>query len=235
VSGPEPGRNTLKEWAKSLGFAVVAWLILRTFVVQAFHITSESMDPTLLTGDVLWVARPTFGAKIPFTRSLLPAYREPRHADIVIFESVETAGLDVVKRVIGLPGDTLAMEAGTVLRNGVALAEPYVRRARPDDPDPNGSRAQMRAWQAPRLVGPRTGPYQPDRNNWGPLVVPPESLFVMGDNRDSSYDGRFWGFLPRRNLRGSPLVIYYSFDPASWRPLPLLTATRWNRLFTVPR
>lgn len=60
-------------------------------------------------------------------------------------------------------------------------------------------------------------------------------LFVMGDNRDSSYDGRFWGFLPRRNLRGSPLIIYYSFDPASWRPLPLLTATRWNRLFTVPR
>ena len=92
---------------RTIGFAVVAWLVLRTFLVQAFHITSESMEGTLLTGDVLWVARPTFGAKIPFTSTLLPGFREPRHGDIVVFESVETAGLDVVKRVIGLPGDTL--------------------------------------------------------------------------------------------------------------------------------
>ncbi len=230
----KPG-SSLKEWAKSIGFAVVAWLILRTFVVQAFHITSESMESTLLTGDVLWVARPTFGAKLPFSRRLLPAFREPRHGDIVVFESVETPGLDVVKRVIGLGGDTVAMTDGVVQRNGRPVDEPYARRANPDDPDPAGSRAQMRAWQEPRLVGDRPAVYQPDRNNWGPVVVPPDSLFVMGDNRDSSYDGRFWGFLPRQNLRGSPLIVYYSFDPSSWRPLPLLTATRWNRLFTVPR
>lgn len=235
MSGEGDRRHSVKEWAKSIGFAVVAWLILRTFVVQAFHITSESMETTLLHGDVLWVARPTFGAKVPFTSTLLPAFREPGHGDIVIFESVEQAGLDVVKRVVGLPGDTLAMEGGTVVRNGTRVDEPYARRASPDAPDPNGSRAQMRAWQEPRLIGPRLPLYLPDRNNWGPLVVPPESLFVMGDNRDSSYDGRFWGFLPRKNLRGSPLLIYYSFNPASWRPLPLLTATRWNRLFTIPR
>ena len=234
TEAPAPG-GKLREWARTIGFAVVAWLILRTFLVQAFHITSESMEGTLLTGDVLWVARPTFGAKVPFTNALLPGFREPRHGDIVVFESVETAGLDVVKRVIGLPGDTLAMRDGTILRNGVAQDEPYAHRDRPGEPDPNGSQAQMRVWQEARLVGPRPAAYQPDRNNWGPIVVPAESLFVMGDNRDSSYDGRWWGFLPRRNLRGSPLIIYYSFDPSSWRPLPLLTATRWGRLLTIPR
>ena len=79
------------------------------------------------------------------------------------------------------------------------------------------------------------GSYLPDRNNWGPVVVPGDSLFVMGDNRDDSYDGRFWGFLPRSHLNGSPLLIYYSWDPSSWRPLPILTAVRWDRLFTVPK
>jgi len=235
VTEPESGGSKLREWGRSLAFALVAWLVLRTFVVQAFHITSESMETTLLTGDVLWVARPTYGIKVPFTNALLPGLREPRHGDIVIFESVETPGLDVVKRVIGLPGDTVGMKDGAVVRNGQPVAEPYAHRARPTEPDPPGSEAQMRAWQQSRLVGGAAGPYRPTRNDWGPVVVPPGSLLVMGDNRDSSYDGRWWGFLPRRNLRGSPLVVYYSFDPSSWRPLPLLTATRWSRLFTIPR
>ena len=138
-------QNSLKEWAKSIGFAVVAWLILRTFVVQAFHITSESMEehPAHRAMCCGWRG-PLFGAKLPFSRALLPAFREPRHGDIVIFESVETAGLDVVKRVIGLPGDTLAMQSGSVIRNGQPVEEPYARRARADEPDPGGSRAQMR-------------------------------------------------------------------------------------------
>jgi len=191
------------------------------------------MEGTFLAGDVLFVSR-LYGAEVPFTRIRLPALREPRHGDIVIFGSVETAGLEVVKRVIGLPGDIIAMHEGRLWRSGAGVEEPYVIRARPDQGDPAQSRDQMRAWQEPRLAGIHPVPYRPDRDNWGPVVVPAESLFVMGDNRDLSYDGRFWGFLPRRNLHGSPLVIYYSFDPASWRPLPVLTATRWSRLLTVP-
>jgi signal peptidase I len=93
----------------------------------------------------------------------------------------------------------------------------------------------MRAWQEPRLVGPRPPAYRPDRNNWGPVVVPDDSLFVMGDNRDFSYDGRFWGFLPRSHLHGVAPLIYYSYDPASWRVLPFFTAVRWDRLLTVPK
>ncbi len=233
---PPAGRwSRAWEWGRSLVIAGLAWLLLSNFVVQAFHVTSESMEKTVLTGDVLFVARPLYGAEIPFLHSRLPAIREPRHGDIVVFEGVEDPPLDIVKRVIGLPGDTLAMRGGTVLRNGLALAEPYVTHLPPVEPDPPGSRAQMRAWQEARLVGPRPAAYLPDRNNWGPVAVPRDSLFVMGDNREHSYDGRFWGFLPRSHLRGSPVLIYYSFDPASWRILPILTAVRWDRLFTVPK
>jgi signal peptidase I len=230
-----PARSRVGEWARSLGGALVVWLLVRTFLVQAFHIPSESMESTFLIGDVLFVARPLYGAEVPFIGKHLPAIREPRHGDIVVFHSVETKGLEVVKRVIGLPGDTLQMKEGTVLRDGVPLVEPYASYARPGESDPPESRALMRAWQSPRLVGPLPAAYTPDRNNWGPIVVPQESLFVMGDNRDHSWDARFWGFLPRRNVTGSPLVIYYSFDPSSYRPLPIISAVRWNRLFTVPR
>jgi len=215
--------------------ALAAWLVLRTFVVQAFHITSESMEDTMLVGDVLFVARPLYGAEVPFTHTRLPAIREPRHGDIVIFEGVETPKLEIIKRVIGLPGDTLAMRGGTVVRNGIGVEEPYAAHHRPTDPDPSGAQAQMRAWQEPRLIGPKPEVYLPNRDNWGPLVVPSDSLFVMGDNRDSSYDGRFWGFLPRSHLHGGPLLVYYSYDPSSWRLLPILTAVRWDRLFTVPK
>lgn len=235
MTAPRPLGSRIREWTRSLAIALLAWLVLRTFVVQAFHITSESMEGTMLVGDVLFVARPLYGAEVPFTHTRLPAIREPRHGEIVIFEGVETPRLEIVKRVIGLPGDTLAMRGGTVLRNGVMLEEPYASHRRPTDPDPPGSQAQMRAWQEPRLLEPRPAGYLPDRDNWGPLVVPPESLFVMGDNRDESYDGRFWGFLPRTHLHGAPLLIYYSFDPKSWRLLPILTAVRWDRLFTVPK
>ena len=233
MNGIEPGR--LGGWLKSLAIALAAWLGLRTFVIQAFHITSGSMEGTLFAGDVLWVARPLYGAEVPFTDRRLPAIREPQAGDIVVFESVETPGLEVVKRVIGVPGDTLGMRDGKLLRNGMLVDEPYVVRAGPGLPDPPGGLEAMRRWQAARLVGPRVSPYLPDRDNWGPVVVPPDSLFVMGDNRDYSWDGRYWGFLPRGNVHGAPLLVYYSFDPSSWRPLPVLTATRWQRLFTVPR
>jgi signal peptidase I len=235
VSGPASRAARAREWAKSVGVAFVAWLLLRTFVVQAFHITSGSMEGTLLTGDVLFVARPLYGAEVPLTGRHLPSIREPRLGEIVVFESVETPGLEVVKRLVGLPGDTLAMQDGALLRNAVRAVEPYAVYTRPAEPDPPEFREAIRRWQQPRLVGTPPGPYHPDRNNWGPLVVPRDSLFVMGDNRDDSWDGRFWGFLPRRSLRGKPLVVYYSYDPASWRPLPLLTAPRWGRFLTVPR
>ena len=222
------------EWTKSIVVALVVWFFLRTFLVEAFRIPSGSMENTLLIGDFLFVNKALYGAEVPLIHSRLPAVREPHRNDILVFDSVEEEGLKVVKRLIGMPGDTLSMEAGQLFRNGQRVDEPYVVHGdvhRSEDPI---QRAKMREWQIPHLVQRDTAAYQPDLQDWGPIVVPPDSFFMMGDNRDSSYDGRYWGFLPRMNVRGRPLVVYFSYDQNSWRSLPFLTAIRWGRILTQP-
>ena len=222
-------------WVKSIAVALVCWFILSALVVQAFHIPSSSMENTLLVGDVLWVNKLLYGAEIPLIHKRLPAIREPRRGEILVFDSVEQEGLEVVKRLIGTPGDTIAMENGVLIRNGQRLEEPWVEPAnRLAETDPLG-RNQMRQWQVKYLVSGDTSKYTPEPNNWGPIVVPRDSFFMMGDNRRESYDGRFWGFLPRRNVRGTPLIVYYSWDANTYKPLPLVTNVRWRRLFTIPR
>lgn len=221
------------DWVKSIIFALVVWLVLRTFVIEAYHIPSPSMENTLLEGDFLFVNKFIYGAKIPFVNATLPKVREPRRGDIVIFDSPNEP-LKVVKRLIGIPGDTLQMTHGVVIRNGAKLDEPYTQNLSPDETAGSYYREEMRNWQVHYLIGRDTAGYAPDLHDWGPVVVPRDSLFVMGDNRDSSYDGRYWGFLPRANVRGTPLFIYFSYDMRSWRPLPALTAIRWKRFFTHP-
>lgn len=227
-------QEALREWAKSIVIAVLLWLLLRTFLLEAFKIPSPSMENTLLVGDHLFVNKLVFGPEVPFTGWHLPALREPARGDVVIFDSVEEEGRKVVKRVIGVPGDTVAMHGGALYRDGLLVVEPWARAGAPGKTESPEFRLQMRAWQLPHLVGDTTG-YEPDLHDWGPIVVPPESLLVLGDNRDDSYDGRYWGFLPRASVRGTPLFIYYSFDPASWKSLPALTAIRWQRIFSRPR
>jgi signal peptidase I len=139
-----------------------------------------------------------------------------------------------VKRLVGLPGDTLAMESGVLYRNRQRVDEPWVIRSDPSASVDPLARAQMRRWQLPHYIGASPESYGPDLNNWGPLVVPRDSFFMMGDNRDGSYDGRYWGFLPRDNVRGRPLVVYFSYEPNTYKPLPFFTNVRWARLFTAP-
>jgi signal peptidase I len=225
----------LWEWVKSIGVALVVWFFLRTFLVEAFRIPSGSMENTLLVGDFLFVNKLLYGAEVPLVGTRLPAVREPRRGEILVFDSVEEEGLKVVKRLVGVPGDTLEMKESILYRNGQKVDEPFAVRGNPSWMAEPEQRARMRAWQAPHLVGRAAEGYEPDLQNWGPVVVPPDSFFMMGDNRDSSYDGRYWGFLPRLNVRGTPLVIYYSFDGTSDRPLPFLTDIRWRRIFSVPR
>jgi signal peptidase I len=224
------------DWAKSIAVALVVWFFLRTFLVEAFRIPSGSMENTLLVGDFLFVNKLLYGAEVPLIRKRLPAIREPRRGDILVFDSVEEADLKVVKRLIGVPGDTLSMENGQLYRNGKSVDEPWVIRS---DPNANADplqREQMRRWQVTHLVkGVDPMSYHPDLNNWGPLVVPSDSFFMMGDNRDGSYDGRYWGFLPRVNVRGRPLLVYYSFDSNTYKPLPFFTNIRWGRVFTTPQ
>lgn len=226
----------LWDWTKSIVVALVVWFFLRTFLVEAFRIPSGSMENTLLVGDFLFVNKLLYGAEVPLIHTRLPAIREPRRGDILVFDSVEEEGLKVVKRLVGVPGDTLAMKQGALFRNGQAVNEPWVIRT---DPSANADplqREQMRRWQLPHLVASADREaYHPDLNNWGPIVVPADSFFMMGDNRDGSYDGRYWGFLPRLNVRGRPLMVYYSFDGSTYKPMPYFTNIRWRRIFTMPQ
>lgn len=224
----------LWEWTKSIVVALVVWFFLRTFLVEAFRIPSGSMENTLLIGDFLFVNKALYGAEVPLIHARLPAVREPQRNDILVFDSVEQEGLKVVKRLIGMPGDTLSMENGELYRNGEKIPEPYAVQSDASRSEEPIQRAKMREWQLPHLVKRDSSTYQPDLHDWGPIVVPADSFFMMGDNRDSSYDGRYWGFLPRTNVRGRPLVVYFSYDANSWRALPFLTAVRWGRLFTAP-
>jgi signal peptidase I len=237
---PPSGRGSrsfatwLWEWTKSILVALVVWFLLRTFLVEAFRIPSGSMENTLLIGDFLFVNKALYGAEVPIVGARLPAVREPRRNDILVFDSVEEPGLKVVKRLIGMPGDTLSMEGGVLFRNGEKVEEPYVVHTDHARSEDAMQRLKMREWQLPHLVQRDAATYKPDLQEWGPIVVPPDSFFMMGDNRDSSYDGRYWGFLPRQNVRGRPLLVYYSYDANSWRSLPFLSAVRWGRLFSTP-
>ncbi len=229
----------LWEWAKVFPAAVLLFLVLRTFFIEAYKIPSGSMERTLLVGDFLLVNKLVYGAEIPFAGRRLPALRAPRHGDVIVFEYPTDPSKNFVKRLVGLPGDTLAMRNGELLRNGQRLQENYVVHTEPGvDPVTDEFR-----WQRGHLVNTAVaahaaGPseeradngYRPSRNNWGPLVVPAQHFFVLGDNRDNSLDSRYWGFVPDSLLRGTPLVVYYSFRPDSAASMPWLTRIRWGRL-----
>lgn len=220
-------------WIKSIGVALVVWFLLSSFLVKAFRISSGSMERTLLVGDFLFVNKALYGAEVPFIHRHLPAFREPRRGDIVVFRSpIEDSIL--VKRLIGLGGDTVGMSGGVLFRNGQQLTEPYVVHSEfpggGESPDP-----EMQQWQVRYYVGPDSGAYRPSVHDWGPLVVPPGFLFMMGDNRDQSRDSRYWGFVPRSNVQGTPMIVYFSYDSQSWKPLPFVTAIRWRRLLALPR
>jgi signal peptidase I len=219
----------LWDWIKILTISIALFLVLRTFVVEAFKIPSGSMEGTLLVGDFLLVNKLVYGAEVPGTGGRrLPAMRTPQRGDVIVFEWPKDRTKNFVKRLVGLPGDTLAMRDGILIRNGVALAEPYVSHS---DPEADPVWDEFR-WQSDFLV--RTADaavgYHPSRNNWGPLVVPQEQYFVLGDNRDNSLDSRYWGFVPDSLLRGRPEVVYFSFSPDSAADLAWLTHVRWTRL-----
>jgi len=228
-------RARLKGWDTSIFVAVIIWIVLRSYVIEAFRIPSASMEHTLLVGDFLFVNKASYGGEleIPFTGVRfwrVPGYAEPQRDGIVVFRSVEdsTPDLNIVKRVIGGGGDTLLMVHDTVYRNGRRLDEPYaLHLAGGSIRDPDFRLQQIRAWQLPHYLGRDTTRYHPTTHDWGPIAVPPRHFFVMGDNRDESYDSRFWGFLPRSHIVGQPLIIYLSVASDPWR-------IRWNRLLRHP-
>lgn len=230
--------DDLLEWVKSFAIAVLLFFVIRTFLIQAFTIPSGSMENTLRIGDYLMANNAIFGAQIPFTGIRIPAFREPVFGDIVVFRpAYNDPIIDVVKRVIGEPGDTVQMIDRTVYRNGEELEEPYVEpEFLPDDPMQRFGIPGYQ-WHLQALTDDvDQATYAPTRDTWGPLVVPEGHYMVLGDNRDQSLDSRFMGFIPRDVIRGKALFIYYSIDPFVDRPFPrFLTAVRWDRLGSIIR
>jgi signal peptidase I len=220
----------LWEWTKSIGMALLLFLVIRTFIFQTFTVISGSMEKTLLVSDWLVLSKAAYGATIPGTSKRLPGYAQMQRHDIVVFRRPESPGgpmIDVVKRIIGMPGDTLSMRNQALYLNGKPAPEPFAQHTNPgnDDADPG------MLWQRQYLtkgVDPAT--YVPSRDNWGPIVVPPGQFFMMGDNRDESLDSRYWGFLDPAKIKGRASFIYYSYDSEALDPFPWIRDIRWNRV-----
>jgi len=230
---PERSRSMLARWfdswMRSLGMALVLFLMIKTFFFEAFQIASGSMTLTLLTGDFLFVNKAVYGAQIPGTRARLPGFRQPRRGDVIVFTYPRDPNQDYVKRVIGTPGDTVAMRQGQVEVNGRRQAEPYVQRI----DSLNDVASADFDWQRPFLAALSDEDrhrYHPTRDTWGPLVVPAQKYLVLGDNRDDSSDSRYWGFVDASAVKGRTLLVYFSYDRETHDVLPWLTDIRWSRL-----
>jgi len=203
-------RETTVEFLASLAGVLVTGLFIITFILQAFEIPSSSMEDTLLIGDHLFVNREQFAPASHWLGPLLP-YRDIRRGDIVVFLSPEQKGLFLVKRIVGLPGDRIHLRDGALYRNGEKLVERYVRHKFPQyDP----YRDDFPTVPPSSLYGVTSIDWQLSMHSYvqgEDIVVPADSYFGMGDNRDVSKDSRYWGFVPKANLIGSPMFIYWSF------------------------
>jgi signal peptidase I len=204
--GPiQPKKSVFREYFEAILIAVLLALFIRTFIVQAFKIPSGSMKPTLLVGDHILVNKFIYGVRIPFVNTTLIPVTEPKTGDIVVFKFPEDPKKDFIKRVIGTPGDVVEIRNKRVYLNDKLM-----------EGDMHGT------FLDPHII---PGTARP-RDNLGPITVPPKSLFVMGDNRDHSYDSRFWGFVDFSMLRGKAFIIYWSWDTED-------SGVRWRRLGTL--
>jgi signal peptidase I len=235
------GFSSRKLWEgfKSIAGTIAIFLILRTFFVEAYRIPSGSMIPALLVGDWLFVNKLRYGPHVPFSKWNLPGYGDPQRGEVVVFESPpqmdqpEDPTPTLVKRLVGMPGDTIYMRDAVLYVDGIAQKLGYTS---PEQTKGDGTVADpLFDWQH-KFEVPKTRfgepPRQPTHDNWGPLLIPPEHFFMMGDNRYDSKDGRYWGLVPRKNVRGRPMFVYYSFVPSieSDRPVSFITDIRWGRL-----
>jgi signal peptidase I len=221
---------------KALLSALLFFIVLRTFVIEAYRIPSGSMIPSLLVGDWLFVNKLVYGPHIPFTDSNLPGYRDPARNDVVVFRSPLQIDQPwdphptLVKRLVGMPGDTIFMRRAMLYVNGIPQPQPFPP---PPADEVFDSVDPLFDWQKP--VGLResrfgAAPDQPSHDNWGPLVVPDRHYFMMGDSRYNSKDSRYWSYVPRENVRGQPMFVYYAYDPDGDSVIPFITHIRWGRL-----
>jgi signal peptidase I len=201
LSDEKKNKSTFREYAETLVIAILLALAIRTFVVQAFKIPSGSMIPTLDIGDHILVNKFIYGVRLPFTDTVLIPLKTPERGDIIVFRFPKDESKDFIKRVVGVPGDTIEVKNKDLYLNGQKQDEPYTL---------HGDNSSI-----PLSIQ--------DRDNFGPVSVPQNAYFVMGDNRDHSLDSRFWGFVDFSKVKGQAFLIYWSWDKeAKW--------VRWNRI-----
>jgi len=194
-------KSSLRENIEAIFIAILLALFIRTFIVQAFKIPSGSMKQTLLIGDHILVNKFIYGVKLPFLQKIIIPVKTPRRGDIIVFRFPEEPGKDFIKRVIGIPGDVVEIESKQVYISGEPLNHDF------------GIHTD------PRVI---PGLLQP-RDNFGPQTVPDNSYFVLGDNRDHSYDSRFWGYVDLAAVKGKAFMIYWSWDKEDF-------GVRWGRI-----
>ncbi len=209
VSSKQTDKSVVREYAEAIIIAIILALFIRSFVVQAFKIPSGSMLPTLQIGDHLLVNKFIYGVKIPMSGTVLVPWKSPARDDIVVFRFPKDRAIDYIKRVVGVAGDTIELKNKQLYINGEAVNSPYAH------------------FTDSSIMKGNTGP----RDNMGSVKVPEGSIFVMGDNRDNSYDSRFWGFVDLNDVLGKAFILYWSWDLKE----PLLsvdrmTSIRWSRI-----
>jgi signal peptidase I len=241
VVKPDPPRGTVAEWT----ITILLLLFGTTFLVQAFVIPTGSMEETLLIGDHLLVDKLSYSTEGSASKYLLP-YERPRDGDIIVFRYPVDITQTFVKRVVGVPGDHIKIIDQQVYRNGKKLTEPYVVHK---NPYPDSFRDNFPNSEPNLMLLDRARDMLANNVMNGEVVVPPDSYFAMGDNRDNSLDSRYWGFVPRGNIIGKPLIIYWSYN-ASTESLAgssvntlashfldlaehFFTKTRWDRTFRL--
>lgn len=187
-------KRLIREYVEAIITALILALVIRAYVIQAFKIPSGSMVPTLLIGDHILVNKFIYGTKIPFTDRQVLIFKKPERGDIIVFKYPENPKKDFIKRVVAIEDDIIESRDKTVYVNRKAVIESYAQHfdsnIRPRGNDP--------------------------RDNFGPLIVPNGKVFAMGDNRDQSYDSRYWGFVDLKEIKGKALIIYWSWDPYKW-------------------
>lgn len=206
--GSKPPKGKIRENVEALVIAIILALFIRAFVVQAFKIPSGSMENTLLVGDYILVNKFIYGVKVPFTDITVVPVKDPQREDIIVFKYPGDPSKDYIKRVIGVGGDTIDIRDKKVYVNGKLMENDYAKFSDP--------RVFSDAYMFPENML--------RRDNYGPIKVPEGKLFVMGDNRDSSNDSRFWGFVDKSAVKGRAFVIYWSWDKKK------KVGVRWSRL-----
>jgi signal peptidase I len=202
-------KSAVREYAEAIIIAVLLALFIRAFVVQAFKIPSGSMKQTLLVGDHILVNKFIYGIRIPILNKEIIHFKDPDRQDVIVFRYPEDRSKDFIKRVIGVPGDTVRIQEKKVYVNDQLLTEPYVSFTDPKVLPGNVNR----------------------RDNMASQVIPPNHLFVLGDNRDESYDSRFWGFVDMNDLKGEAFIIYWSWNSDGGLSTDSQESyVRWNRL-----